>query len=81
MGAGKADSDGHGGPGKDERNDPGAGALPVELIEPVMAPGGYAYGEEEDVSGEVAELEAEDVLADGDNLPDGDRDGSHGERS
>ncbi len=67
---------GHGGPGEGEADDPPAVVLPGELAEPVITPCGDAEGEEKDVAGEIAELQTEDVDADGDELADEECSGS-----
>ena len=55
---------------------------PLKLAEPIVAPCGNPDDEEEDVWCEVSELKADDVLACGNELPDGetgcaDQDGAH----
>ena len=47
--------------------------LPLQLPEPVIAPGGDTQKKEENVAGEVSELESDHVDADGHNLPDSQR--------
>ena len=46
-----------------------------------MAPGRNAQRKEEDVAGEVSELESNHVDADGNNLPDSQRDGANAQRA
>jgi len=61
----------HAGPGDDERPDPWTRMIPTELPQPVVTPGGNAHRKEEDIAGEVAELEAKDHLAHGYELAKG----------
>jgi len=79
MRGGEVAGYGHGDPEECGAEDRQAGVFPCEPAEPVVAPGGDAEGEEEDVAGEVSELEAPDIDADGDELADEKRSGTDGD--
>ena len=55
------DADGHERPRDNERDDPRTRVLPLKLAEPVVAPCCDADCEKENVSGEIAELQTDDV--------------------
>ena len=67
---GVGDADGQAGPRECERNDPRSYLLPLKLPKPIIFPCRNAESEEKGVAGEVSELEADDVHARWNELPD-----------
>src|SRR5271168_1132215 len=57
-------------PRDNERDNPGTGILPLQLPQPVITPRGNTHREKKDVSSEVSQLQAENILTYRHKLPD-----------